>query len=113
MSLQENTKNIKYFKEYLNLALLGGVVVLSFILGCLSVILNIENYPVVIRSAFKSELVSKNDDKNIVASRNGSKYYYSWCSGVSRLSEKNKVFFNTAKEAIDSGYEKAKNCPGE
>ena len=47
---------------------------------------------------------------NIVASKNGTKYYFSWCSGVGRIQDQNKVYFGTEQEAVDAGYSKASNC---
>jgi hypothetical protein len=47
---------------------------------------------------------------NIVASKNGTKYYFSWCSGVGRIQDQNKVYFSTEQEAIDAGYSKASGC---
>jgi hypothetical protein len=51
-------------------------------------------------------------DKNLVASKSGTKVYYVWCSGVSRIKPENKVFFDTVDEALNKGYTKASNCPG-
>jgi hypothetical protein len=45
-----------------------------------------------------------------VASKNGSKYYLPECSGVKRIKEENKIWFDTIKEAEKEGYEPAKNC---
>jgi hypothetical protein len=50
--------------------------------------------------------------KNYVASKNGAKYYLSWCGGVSRISEANKVWFATKAEAEAAGFTPAANCPG-
>lgn len=47
---------------------------------------------------------------SVVASKNGAKYYFSWCSGISRISEANKVTFPSAKEAEKAGYTIAANC---
>lgn len=47
-----------------------------------------------------------------VASKSGSVYYAVWCSGVSRIREENKVWFQTKEEAKAQGYRPAKNCPG-
>lgn len=47
---------------------------------------------------------------NYVASKNGKLYYTVGCSGASRLSEKNKIYFNTEQEAIDEGYILAAAC---
>ena len=47
-----------------------------------------------------------------VASKNGTKYYYPWCSGVSRIKEENKVWFSSSDEAKKAGYSPASNCKG-
>lgn len=46
----------------------------------------------------------------IVASKNGTKYYFPWCGGLSRISEQNKVTFSSAKEAEAAGHTIAANC---
>ena len=51
-------------------------------------------------------------EKILVASKNGSKYYYQWCSGVSRIKEENKVWFASKEEAEKAGYTPAANCKG-
>lgn len=48
----------------------------------------------------------------IVASRSGNKYHFPWCSGAQRISEANKVFFNSVEEARKAGYTPASNCKG-
>lgn len=47
-----------------------------------------------------------------VASKNGTRYYLPWCSGVKRIKEENKVWFNTREEAVARGLLPAANCPG-
>lgn len=47
-----------------------------------------------------------------VASKNGTKYHLPWCSGAKRITEENKVFFDTKEEAEAQGYSAAANCPG-
>ncbi|MFA5942175.1 MAG: hypothetical protein WC798_00670 [Candidatus Paceibacterota bacterium] len=47
-----------------------------------------------------------------VASRNGTKYYLPSCSGASRISESNKVWFSSAEAAVAAGYSPAANCDG-
>ncbi|HEV7449119.1 MAG TPA: hypothetical protein VGP13_01105 [Candidatus Paceibacterota bacterium] len=49
---------------------------------------------------------------NYVASKSGTKYYLTTCSGVSRIKDENKVYFATAGEAVAAGYGPAANCPG-
>ncbi len=46
----------------------------------------------------------------IVASKNGTKYYFSWCSN--NIAEKNKIWFNSEAEARARGLQPAANCKG-
>ena len=48
----------------------------------------------------------------LVASKNGSKYHYPWCSGGKRISEKNKIWFDSTEDARKAGYTPAANCKG-
>src|SRR3989344_5830752 len=75
-------------------------------------VITIEN--VVDLASTTTSAVTKAEAKgSIVASKNGVRYYYSWCSGVSRLSEKNKIYFASAKEAESFGLTIAANCSAE
>ncbi|MDO8407819.1 MAG: hypothetical protein Q7S95_01100 [bacterium] len=47
-----------------------------------------------------------------VASKNGSKYYLTTCSGAARISEANKVWFASAAAATAAGYAPAASCKG-
>jgi len=47
-----------------------------------------------------------------VASKNGTKYHFPWCSGAQRIKEENKVWFSSKEEAERSGYTPAANCKG-
>ena len=46
----------------------------------------------------------------VLASKNGQKFYYPWCSGVSRIKEVNRIYFASAVEAKTAGYTQAVNC---
>ena len=48
----------------------------------------------------------------ILASKNGSKYYYPWCNGATRISQKNIIWFTSRENAEQAGYAKASNCLG-
>lgn len=48
----------------------------------------------------------------LVASKNGTKYHFPWCSGAKRTKEENKIWFNSIEEARKAGYEPAANCKG-
>lgn len=56
---------------------------------------------------------TKTQEKGIVvASKSGKKYYYPWCSGVDRIKEENKVWFNSIEEAKARGLTPASGCIG-
>ena len=48
----------------------------------------------------------------VVASKNGTKYYYPWCAGVDRITDANKIWFDSASVAQTQGYAPASNCKG-
>ena len=48
----------------------------------------------------------------VVASKAGTKYYYPWCSGVSRIKEENKVWFLSIEDAKFAGLTPASGCNG-
>lgn len=100
------------------------VAVLSFGLGRLS---KIEENKVPIRIENLSANVSetrfrvapaaeteflKETSGSFVASKNGSKYHFPWCSGAQRIKESNKIWFNSREEAESEGYTPAANCKG-
>lgn len=47
---------------------------------------------------------------DIIASKNGTKYYLPGCSGVERVSDANRVYFATAAAAEAAGYSIASTC---
>lgn len=47
-----------------------------------------------------------------VASRNGKRYHYPWCSGAQRILSENKRWFDTQAAARAAGYTPARNCEG-
>lgn len=48
----------------------------------------------------------------VVASKNGTKYYFPWCGGVKNISEKNLIYFPSIQKARLAGYTPAANCKG-
>ncbi len=48
--------------------------------------------------------------EEIIASKSGIRYYFSWCGGVNRISEGNKIYFVSVEEAESAGYTLATNC---
>ncbi len=48
----------------------------------------------------------------VVASKNGTKYYLPWCGSVKLIKDENKVWFASRADAEAQGYEPASNCKG-
>jgi len=46
----------------------------------------------------------------VLASKNGQRFYYPWCSGANRIKEENKIYFKSVAEAQLAGYTQALNC---
>ena len=65
-----------------------------------------------IYSTLNSTSSSETNSGEVMASKNGTKYYYPWCSGASRISDQNKVWFNTIDDAKSAGLTPASNCTG-
>jgi hypothetical protein len=73
-----------------------------------------ENAPE-IKSSSQSKTVSSQSSGAqgvYVASKSGTRYYLPNCSGVSRIKEENKVWFQTKEQAEARGLLPAANCPG-
>ena len=56
--------------------------------------------------------ISADSSGSVVASKNGTKYHYSWCAGAKQISQKNLISFNSIEEAQKAGYTPASNCKG-
>ena len=56
------------------------------------------------------ETVSTYQSGTIIASKNGTKYYFPDCRGVGNIKEENKIFFQSENEAVSAGYSKASGC---
>lgn len=48
----------------------------------------------------------------VVASAGGSVYYFPWCAGADRISERNRRWFSSPEAAEAQGYAPASNCDG-
>ena len=48
--------------------------------------------------------IAQNVKGAFVASKNGTKYYWPWCSWAERIKEENKIWFNSEKDAQTAGY---------
>jgi len=124
-SIQETVQKIKESRDLALMIVLLGLVVIfvgivSFFLGHMSVnntqkdSVYIEYPPLV--DAYANDMGKVADSSvsssegQYVASKSGTKYYTLNCSGVSRIKEENKVYFNSTDEAENAGYEPADGC---
>ena len=53
---------------------------------------------------------SSSDSGSYVGNANSGKFHESYCSGVSKMSEGNKVYFSSRNDAINQGYVPCKMC---
>jgi len=60
----------------------------------------------------ESPFTTKAAEGNIVASKNGTKYYLPSCAGADKISDANKIWFVSAELARAAGYTPAANCKG-
>lgn len=51
-------------------------------------------------------------ENQLVGSKNGTKYYYSWCTGVSKITPANRIYFTSKSDAEALGYTASATCKG-
>ncbi|MCR4283830.1 MAG: hypothetical protein NUV64_00725 [Parcubacteria group bacterium] len=123
-SIKEYLKKIKPYEADMFISLtIILVAFLSFGLGRLSKIKESKT-PITIENMQASILSAQNMSNNsqlggstaklgvIVASKNGTKYHFPWCSGALRIKDENKIWFESEDEAKKAGYGPASNCKG-
>ena len=135
LDLWEKIKGIRGFKQPrlrqipddLFLALIIMLVAFgSFGLGRLSKIeasktpIRIENAPAYTADTFIPSTTTATDISSppqvdpgtLVGSKNGTKYYYSWCSGAQNILPANLIHFTSKADAEARGYMPSTTCKG-
>ncbi|MDD5590047.1 MAG: hypothetical protein PHQ47_02645, partial [Candidatus Portnoybacteria bacterium] len=69
----------------------------------------IQPEPGSVQSQSQSQAQNGDEKGIIVASKNGTKYHWPWCSFAKNIKESNQVWFNSEKEAQAAGYGKCGN----
>jgi len=125
MSLKHKLKKIKCFYALLFILLIFNILVFVSLLTYLFLNLYKNDGPEYVFNAFEVAGLYKTLDLNnkiepdnskidetwyIMASKNGTKYYYQNCSGINRIKKENRVYFDDYKGAEKEGYQLAKNC---
>lgn len=106
-----------YEKDLVIVIVIVMVALISFGLGRLSKIEE-RKTPIVIENQQQTTKQPTTVNQNqlsgagFVASKNGTKYHYPWCSGAQSIKEENKIWFSTTEEARQAGYTPASNCKG-
>lgn len=100
-------------RDVLSLGVLVLASCFSFGLGYLAGLdAAVEGSKVSIEQAPLSEVGAPDGSTGIVASKNGTKYYFFGCAGADRISEANRVYFPSPAAAAAAGYAPAANCTG-
>ncbi len=116
-SIRNNAAQIKrlqgpFMDKYFSVIVIILVGFLSFGLGRLSV-MQANTNPVVLRHTTQIEnMHPMYIGGEVVASRSGTKYYFPWCSGASKIKDSNRVWFITIEKAKRAGYTPSKSCRG-
>ncbi len=122
--LEENTaqdRQVKNSPDHFVLILIIIVSFASFGLGRLSAIEDPEKQPIIFERSLSAatlgtqDILSKTPEiqsGSLVASKNGTKYHFPWCSGAQRIKKENEIWFNTVTDARKAGYTPAANCKG-
>ncbi len=111
MSLKQIPQKIKSFLHILAIFMVLADI---YVLGILY--LKPVNEVVVVSNAFEITFETEKEEGNmdpktgILASKNGTKYYFIHCSGANRIKEENKIYFSSIGDAENRGLERAKNC---
>lgn len=63
-------------------------------------------------SVVTTEQVADQAKDSIIASKSGTKYYYSWCSGAQKISAANRIYFSSPEQAKSAGYTPSSTCKG-
>ena len=80
--------------------------------------LRVESTPMPIENVVEAiqgrgeEAIGSETPTNIVGNKNTQVFHLSSCTGAKRMSETNKIYFASVKEALDAGFRPAGNCPG-
>jgi len=131
MSIKDFAEKIKPFYTFFLIVVIASI---FFALGRLSALeesktplriidenvaqngaLGVKNTASVINSTLQEAPNNQQTSQNsgeVVASKNGTKYHFPWCSGASTIKAENKITFKSIEEARKAGYEPAKNCKG-
>lgn len=117
--VSEHRPNLRAIPDDLFLGLIIILVAFgSFGLGRLSKIegsktpVRFENIPEATAEKVRPFSGADVTNTQLVASKNGTKYYYSWCSGVGKISPSNLVHFASKEEAEARGYTPSATCKG-
>lgn len=114
---------LQLYYEEIGVSLIIVLVALSsYYLGRISVSFESEHPQITIEEVSKVETSSDQarlappageaDSAQVVATKNGKRYYYPWCPTVAKLSDSAKRHFASAAEAMAAGLTPAKNCAG-
>ncbi|MFA5933744.1 MAG: hypothetical protein WC795_00760 [Candidatus Paceibacterota bacterium] len=76
----------------------------------LSSLKGISNNSALTLNAVEPAFATNHLTAKILASKNGKKYYFSWCSGAKNIKEANRVYFSSEGEAEQAGYLKSVTC---
>jgi hypothetical protein len=115
-SIKEKLEKSKYLVSYLQNTwfFVGFTLILAILVvfGAIKLDVLFQNRPgiTIAKTAFDTNVSGK--EGSYVASKNSDLYYFPWCGIVSRIKDKNKVWFASRIDAEKAGYKPSANCHG-
>jgi hypothetical protein len=119
MSIQDIYQKINTYIDMRQLFWITSIFGLTFLLiGSVGLALQSNKAEGVVITTFEAPVFNENkksdqvigNSDTVYASKTGKKYYYSDCSGISRIKQVNKISYARALLAEQAGYTKAANC---
>ncbi len=92
-------------------ALVLGIIVLASLLSfSLGYMAGIDVGQGILESPTVTNADPSTSQRQVVASKSGTKYYFKSCAGAKRITEANKIIFISTSAAEEAGYSLASNC---
>ncbi len=108
---QKSKSFLEKIKPFYNLLFILVVASIFFALGKI-LALESSYTPIKIEFTLAEVGLPQLPQGEVVASKNGTKYYFPWCGSASRIKPENQIKFASVELAIKAGYTPAGNCKG-
>lgn len=117
MSIQDLRQKINTFIDPTQAVWIMSIFGVAFLLvGLIGLSLHVQQQEGIAITHFEAPLfdrdisIATSTAETVYASKSGTRYYYSDCSGLNRIKPENRISFASVAMAEKAGYTKAANC---